>query len=199
MNRILAHKNTLSSFLVCMWFVMSYIIYTWIPAQNSNYFQVGIPFVCLSVIAFLLHKHNVWRNKNILHGSILSSFGIGVGCVLWVLLGCLLLWEWELVNIGVMSVALLGALNGVLIFALMGLLEDMVWVILVIALWGDLWLNLGSDLWIILWNDFGFHLNTITTSSSLNIAIWVTLAWLIINFYLNYKRLCFIEAMDLTE
>ena len=98
-----------------------------------------------------------------------------------------------------MSVALLWALSWVLIFALVGILEDIIWAILVLVLWSDLGLNLWNSLWTVLWHDLWFNVNTIMTVDSLNIVIGVTLLGIMIHFYLNYKRICYIENIYFPE
>jgi len=199
MNRILAHKSALTIFLVVMWFIMSYTIYNGVSWESINYFQVGIPFWAFCIIAYLFHKHHVWSDKRILRGSIMGSFGVGIGCVLWVFIGCILLRQQELIGVGIMSVALLWALSWVLIFALVGILEDIIWAILVLVLWSDLGLNLWNSLWTVLWHDLWFNVNTIMTVDSLNIVIGVTLLGIMIHFYLNYKRICYIENIYFPE
>jgi hypothetical protein len=195
MNRILAHKSALTIFLVVMGFIMSYTIYNGISWEKINYFQIGIPFWAFCTIAFLFHKHHISSDKRILEGSIVGSFWVGIGCILWVILGCIALNHQEFLGVWMMSVALLWALSWVLFFALVGIFEDIIWAILVLVLWSDLWLNLWNSFWATLWHDLGFNINTITTVDALNIAIGVTLAGIIIHFYLSYKRICIVEKI----
>jgi hypothetical protein len=186
--------------MVVMWLLMSFVIYQGISfwgnsfyVQIWNYIQIGIPFVTLSIIAFLFHMHHVWDDSRILHGSIIGAFGIGAGCVLWVVIGCILLKQEHLIGVGMMSVALLWAFSWVLLFALVGILEDILWAILVVALGSDLWLNLGGSFVALVGHDLGFNFHTITTVNELSIVIGFTLLGIILHFYLNYERICHFE------
>ena len=197
MYNTLANKNTLSLFLVVMWFIMSYIIYDGMVIHNNSYFQVWMPSISLCIIAYIFHKYDIGRDGDVLFRSLMGSIAIGYSAMLGVILWWLFWGVLEITFLTIFQVALLGGLWWVLLFGVAGVLEDLLGILVVLLLGSDLWVTIEGDLLVVLWADLWIKFSAISTTTLLSIVIWLTLAGILLNFYLNYRKIYSTTEIDM--